>query len=147
MRGHMNVKFHYLAYKIPPPVPVLSQIYPLHAPHHISWYFTSILCSHPRLCLTSGLFPPRFPTIILIRTSLHTCYISIPSNLFFFDRPDNVWWEVKTVKFLTVQFSPFSSYFLPLIPKYLPQRHVHENIVCSSLNVADRKSHCHITHQ
>jgi len=50
-----------------------------------------------------------------------------PSNLFFFDLRDNVWWEVKTVKFLTVKFSPFSSYFLPLMLKYLPQLHVHEN--------------------
>ena len=51
---------------------------------------------------------------------------------------------MKTVKLLTVKFSPFSSYFLPLMPKYLPQFHVHENILCSSLNVTDRKFRCHI---
>ena len=119
-------KCHFRVYKVPPPVPVLSQIDPLHAPHHISWKFTLILCSHLPLCLPSCLFPPMCPLLCLICTSLYTCHIPHPSNLLFCNHTD-VWCEVKTVKFLTVQFSPFSSYFIPLIFKYLPQRHVQEN--------------------
>jgi len=51
-----NPKVHYHIYKCPPPVPILSQISPVHAPHPTSWRPILILSSHIRLGLPSGLF-------------------------------------------------------------------------------------------
>ena len=45
-----------------PPVPVLTQINTLHGPHPISWPTISIITSHLRLSLPSGLFPSGFST-------------------------------------------------------------------------------------
>jgi hypothetical protein len=57
-----NPKVHYRAHKSPPPVPILSQIDPVHP---ISVRSTSISSTHLRLGLPSGLFHSGFPTNIL----------------------------------------------------------------------------------
>jgi len=55
-----NPKVHFRVYKCPPPVPVLSLINPVHAPHPIYWRFTLILSSH----LSLGLFPSGVTTAL-----------------------------------------------------------------------------------
>ena len=57
-----NPKVYYRVYKCPPPVPILSQINPVHDPHPTSRWSILILSSHLRLGLPSGLFPSGFPT-------------------------------------------------------------------------------------
>ena len=56
---------HYRSHKCPPPVPILSQLDPVHTPNPTSWRSILILSSHLRLGLPSGLFPSDFLTKIL----------------------------------------------------------------------------------
>ena len=49
----------------------------------------------------------RFPYQNPLHTSLsYTCYMSCPSQSSFFDRPNNIWWGVQTIKLLIMEFSP-----------------------------------------
>jgi hypothetical protein len=48
----------------------------------------------------------------------HACYTSRPSHLIITDE------KLQIMKLLTVQFSPLSCYFLPLMSKYSPQHPV-----------------------
>ena len=57
-----NPNVHYGIHNSPPPAAMLSQINPLHAPHHTLWRSSSILSSHLHLGLPSGLFSSGFPT-------------------------------------------------------------------------------------
>jgi hypothetical protein len=62
-RALWNPKVHYRIYKCPPPVPILSQMNPVHAPSHsTSRRSISVLSSNLRLDLPSGHFPSGFPT-------------------------------------------------------------------------------------
>ena len=58
-----NPKVHYRTHKCPPPVSILGQPNPVHAPTHpTSWRSILILSTHLRLGLPSGLLPSGFPT-------------------------------------------------------------------------------------
>ena len=107
-------------YKSIPPVPILSQINPVCAPHPTSWRSILILFSYQRLGLPSGLLPSGFPTKTLCALLPHTCYMSRPSHCFQFDHPNNIRWGVQIIR-LYISFSPLPCYFVPLRPKYYPQ--------------------------
>jgi len=58
-----NPNVHYRIHNSTPPVPILRQINPVHAPHSTSWRSILILFSHLGLGLPSGPFPLGFPTL------------------------------------------------------------------------------------
>jgi hypothetical protein len=61
----VNPKIHYRVHKSPPPVPILSQINPIHTSPSYLPQVILILSTHLRLRLPSGLFPSVVPTNIL----------------------------------------------------------------------------------
>ena len=78
-----NPNVHYRIRKLPPPVPILSQIDPVHKPSSISRRSILILSSHLRLGLPSGLFPSGFPTKILYTPLLSPNALHVPPISFF----------------------------------------------------------------
>jgi len=73
-----NPKVHYRIHNSPPPVPVLSQINPVHVPILLP---ENILSSHLRLGLPRGLLPSGFPTKTLY-TPLHSpIHATFPAHL------------------------------------------------------------------
>ena len=100
-----NPKVHYRIHKCPPPVPILSQLNPVHTPPHpTSWKSILILTSHLRLVLQSGLLPSDFPTKTLYTPllSLHTRYMPHPSHSSRFYHPHNTGRAVQN-KILTIK--------------------------------------------
>ena len=74
---------HYRIYRCPPPVPILSQIEPVHAPHLTSWRSIIIFFSHLHLRLPNGLFPSGFPTKTPFYDYFYTIFLVCSYMSFF----------------------------------------------------------------
>ena len=80
-RNLWNPKVHYLFHKCPLPVPILSQINPVHAPHPTCWISSLISFFHLPLGLPNSIFPSDFPTKTLHVPSLSHIRATRPAHL------------------------------------------------------------------
>ena len=96
-----NPKVHCRIHKCPPPVPILSQLDPVHTPHPTSWRSILLSSSHLGLGLPIGLFPTGLPTKTLY-TPLPPPYAPHPrpSHSSWFYHSHNIGWAVQIIKFL-----------------------------------------------
>jgi len=112
-------KVHQPVYKIPPLIPILSQMYPVYQPKHICW--KSILIKLPHLHLGFPTFPllqvsSLKPSMHLSRAPylLHSPQISCCR----FDCPSCVWWHIQTMKLYIMESFPIPRFLDPLKPMY-----------------------------
>ena len=76
---------------------------------------------HLHLGLSNGLLPSAFPTkTVSTSTFRHICHIPRPSNSFWFDHPNNIWWGIQIMEILIMQSFPLSCSLIPLRDKRLP---------------------------
>jgi hypothetical protein len=109
--------------QVPLPVPILSQLDPVHTP--TSQFLETHLNITAHLCLglPNGLFPSGFSTKTLYTPLLspHPRYMPHRSHSSQFYHPNNIGREEQMIK-LVMQFSPLLCYPVPLRPKYSPKQ-------------------------
>jgi len=76
-----NPNVHYRIHKCPPPVPILSQLDPVHTPTPYFLKIHLILSSHLRLGLPTGLLPSGFHTKTLYTSLLSPTRATCPAHL------------------------------------------------------------------
>ena len=75
------LKIYYRIRNSQPPVPILSQINPVHASYPTFWKSTLILCFHLRPRHPSGLFSSCYMLFVLLLESFQSCSVEFPPSI------------------------------------------------------------------
>jgi hypothetical protein len=109
-----NPKVPCCIHKCPPPVPILSQLNPVHTPTSHFWRSILILSSHLHWGLPSGLFSSGFPikTLYTLPPPPYALHAP-PSHSSRFYHPHNIGW-VQIIKLLIIECSPLPCNLVPI---------------------------------
>jgi len=139
-----NPQVHYHIHKCPPPVPIPSQLHPVHTPTSTSWRSILILSSHLWLGIPSGLFPSCFPTKTLNTPLLSPIRATCPTHLIL------LYFITRTI--FGEEYRSLSSSLCSFLHSPVTSSLLGQNILlctlfsntlglCSYLNVSDQVSH------
>jgi len=120
-----NQKVLYRIYKNFPPVPILSQINPVHAPYPTSCRFVFILSSHLDFGLPSGLLTSGLPTKFQYTPLLSPIPATCPAHLILLD--------LITCIIFGEKYIPLSSSLCSRLHSPLTSSTLGPNIVLSTL--------------
>jgi hypothetical protein len=111
-----NPAVHYRIHKCPPPVPVLSQIIPVHVytSHFLKILINIIFPSMPGSSKWSLSLPQVSPPKPCIHLYAPPYMLHAPSISFSRFDHTNTGWGVQIIKFLIMYFSPLPCYLIPL---------------------------------
>jgi hypothetical protein len=136
-----NPKVHYRVHKSSPPVPILSQVNPIHIPKPCFPKIHQMLSSHLRLGLPSGLLPSGLPTKMLYAPLTSPMRATFPAYLILL--------ALITLTILGEEYKPCSSSLCSFLQPPITSSLLGQNILlstlfsntlnlCSSLNVRDK---------
>jgi len=111
---------------------------------HLILFLENSLSSHLRRGLPSFFFSLTFSHQHPVCTSpvAHSCHMLRSSHCFRGDFPNNIWWRLRTIRLLMVQYSSVPCYVVRLKPKCLPQHPILEHPKpVSSLAIRVQVSH------
>jgi hypothetical protein len=120
-----NPKVHYRVHTSPPLDPILSRLNPVRPidPYLPKVHLNVILLPTPRSSQRSLTFGPPNQNPVNTNPLLHACHMSSPPRSPWFNHPNNMWWRIQAVRFIIMQFPPWSV-FPPFRSKSLCITHI-----------------------